>query len=77
MISRHRLKPPGVDSEDSMDLPSRTRWYDYSRGRDRIAGGHGHEACAVVPRAVGQQKARRSQLHEPCAVADSLQKADA
>jgi hypothetical protein len=36
MISRHRLKPPGVDSEDSMDLPSRARLYDYSRGRDRM-----------------------------------------
>jgi polyphosphate kinase 2 (PPK2 family) len=36
MISRHHLKPPSVDSEDSMDPPSRARCYGYSRGRDRM-----------------------------------------
>ena len=36
-----------------MDLPSRERWYDYSRARDRDAGGHGYEARAVVHRPFG------------------------
>ena len=39
------------------------------------AGGHGHEACAVVHRAVGRQEARAPQLHHSFAVADSVQNA--
>ena len=59
MISRHRLKPPGVDSEDSMDLPSRTRWYDYSRGRDRMLGATGTKhAPRYLVRSDNEKRAR-------------------
>jgi polyphosphate kinase 2 len=58
-----------------MDLPSRERWYDYSRARDADARSHRHEALAVVHRALRRQEACAAQLHLAPAQSHPLQEA--
>ena len=45
-----------------MDLPSRERWYDYSRARDRCWRPR-TPTCAVAHRALRRQEARAAQRH--------------
>ncbi len=53
-----------------MDLPSRSRWYEYSRARDLMLEATDTEGKSVVYPALGRQEARPSQLHQPPARAD-------
>ena len=55
-----------------VDLPSRSKWFEYSRARPD-AQGHGHETRAVAHPALGRQEARPAQLHHPLARTDPAQ----
>ena len=46
-----------------MDLPSRSRWYDYSRARDMMLEATDTEDVSLVHRAVRRQKAGPPELH--------------
>ena len=48
-----------------MDLPSRKRWYDYSRARDHDAEGHRHELRAVAHRPIRRQAGGPAQHRSP------------
>ena len=56
-----------------MDLPSRERWFEYSRARDMMLKATDTEARAVVHPAFRRQEARAPQLHRAPAEADPLQ----
>ena len=56
-----------------MDLPSRKRWYDYSRARDMMLKKTDTRDRALAHRAVGRQTDRAPQHHRPPALGDSLQ----
>ncbi len=60
-----------------MDLPSRTRWYDYSRARDEMLAGHGHQARTVAHPALRRQEACPAQLHLALVKPNSVQEAAA
>ena len=55
-----------------MDLPSRTRWYDYSRARDQMLAKTDTRICAVVPRPIRRQADRAVEHHRAYPVAHSL-----
>ena len=56
-----------------MDLPSRAKWYEYSRARDAMLKATDTQHAPVVHRPVRRQEARASQLHRAPAEADSAQ----
>ena len=56
-----------------MDLPSRAKWYEYSRARDAMLKATDTQARAVVHRPLRRQEARAPQHHRAPAEADSVQ----
>ena len=60
-----------------MDLPSRSKWFEYSRARDMMLEGHRHQARAVAHPAFGRQEARPPQLHRAHPESHSLQEGPA
>ena len=48
-----------------MDLPSRTKWFEYSRARDLMLKATDTKHAPVVHPAFGRQEARAPQLHPP------------
>ncbi len=57
----------------TMDLPSRAKWYEYSRARDAMLKATDTQHRAVVHRQVRRQEARASEHHRAPAEADSAQ----
>ncbi len=55
-----------------MDLESRRRWEDYTRGQGNHARAHAHRRGAVVGGAGGGQEEGAAELHRPSAGADAL-----
>ena len=60
-----------------MDLPSRSKWFEYSRARDLMLKATDTKARALVHSAFGRQEARPPQLHSPHPEPDSLQESAA
>jgi len=56
----------------AMDLPSRSKWFEYSRARDMMLKGDRHEVGAVAHPALGRQEARAAQLHSAHPEPDSV-----
>ena len=56
-----------------MDLPSRERWYEYSRARDLMLDATDTDFRALAYRALGRQEARAPEPDHPSAEADPLQ----
>ena len=56
-----------------MDLPSRAKWYEYSRARDAMLKATDTQGRPVVHRQVRRQEARAPQYHRAPAEADSVQ----
>ena len=56
-----------------MDLPSRAKWYEYSRARDAMLKATDTQARAVAHRQVRRQEARAPEHHRAPAEADSVQ----
>ena len=60
-----------------MDLPSRTRWYDYSRARDQMLKKTDTRDRALAHRPIRRQAGGAPEHHRAPAVADSAQEAPA
>ena len=56
-----------------MDLPSRSRWFDYSRARDMMLKATDTKRCPVVHPAVRRQEARAAELHRAHPEPDPVQ----
>ena len=56
-----------------MDLPSRAKWYEYSRARDAMLKATDTRIAPVAHRPLRRQEARPAQLHRAPAEADSAQ----
>ena len=60
-----------------MDLPSRSKWFDYSRARDMMLESDGHQTRAVVHLAFGRQETSPAQLPRAHPEPDTLQESTA
>ena len=60
-----------------MDLPARTRWYDYSRARDRMLAKTDTRISPVVPRPLRRQEDRSPEHHRAHPLPPSIQESSA